>query len=275
MTQIIIKGVFFTLLLQNSWEQYKANSKTALVFALLLVFVPVFALFQNLYISSGSIFIDYDLFLANPLAFLAEAGLIALFLLFYSLFVSIIIFSVRKNLSRLKLHFYLQEMIQRFTLRIFVFYLLYCLLLFLLSTALFAASIPILLSAIPLLVISFLLMFVPQAVVVEEEGLRHALSTNFEFLSKHPTAFLKVAVIGAVMLALLQLLEFAVAQVTLLAPYISLFLCLVFVLPFLEIMKTYLYMMRFDLIKKHEAAKRKKPLAAKPVPESIAAAPKP
>jgi len=263
------------LLLQNSFQQYRANFKTALIFALLLVFVPVFALFQNIYITSGTIFIDYNLFQANPFALAAETGLIALFLLFYSFFISIIVFSVKKNLSKVKLQFYLQEMIKKFALRIFAFYVAYCLLLFLLTTALVTAGIPFLAATLAVLIVSFLLMFVPQAIVVDEEGLRHALLSNFEFLFSSPRSFLIALVVGAVLLGLLQLLEFAVAQATLLAPYISIFLGLVFILPFLEIMKTYLYMMRFDLIKEHEAAQRKKPLTARPEPGSLAAAPKP
>ncbi len=253
---------------------YKANFKTALTFALLMVFVPVFALFQNIYASSGSIFLEYSLLAGIP-TLLAEAGLIAVFLLFYSFFLSIIIFSVRKSLSKLKLQFYLHEMIQRFTLRIFVFYLLYSLLLFLFTMAVLAMGQHILLPALVLFLVSFLLLFVPQAVVVDEEGLRHALYTNFEFLRMHPKSFAIVTVIGMVMLGALTLLEFGIAQFTLLAPYLSLLIFLVFIFPFLEIMKTYQYMMRFDLIKEHEAARRKKPLSFGPGPESLAAAPKP
>ena len=260
------------MLFQNSIEQYKKNFKTALIFALLLVFVPAFAFFQNIYLSSGSIFIDYNLALANPLILLAEAGLIALFLLFYSFFVSVIIFSVRKNLSPLKLQFYLHEMIKKFALRLFAFFVFYCLLLFLLMSALLAVGISLLLANIILLAVSLLLMFVPQAVVIEEEGLRHALSSNFEFLFKTPKSFAIIAIIGAVFLSLLQLFEFALAQFTMIAPYISLLIALVFIFPFLEIMKTYLYMMKFDLIKRHEAAKRQKPRQARVEPESIAAA---
>jgi len=226
------------------------------------------------YLSSGTIFIDYNIFLADPAILVAEAVLVGLFLLFYSFFISIILFSVRKSLSNLKIQFYLQEMIQKFTLRIFVFYALFCLLFFLLTVALLSAGTHILVTSLLLFVVSFLLLFVPQAVVVDEEGLKHALLTNFEFLSKHPGSFLRVAVIGAVLLALLQILEFAMAQFTMLAPYVSLFIALVFILPFLEIMKTYQYMMRFDLIKEHEAAIRKKPIAPRVEPESLAAAPK-
>jgi hypothetical protein len=258
--------------LQNSIEQYKANFKTALVFALLLVFVPVFSSFPNIFISSGSLFMDYNVLSVPPEMLLAEAGLTALFLLFYSFFLSIIIFSVRKGLSKLKLQLYLHEMIQKFTLRIFAFYILFCLLAFLFVSAMLLLGIHILLASLILLIAAFLLMFVPQAVVIDEEGLRHALSTNFDFLLKRPLDFFKIAFVGAVLLALLQLLEFGLAQITLLAPYISLFLALVFILPFLEIMKTYLYLMKIDLIKHHEIARKKKPLPPRIEPEDLASA---
>jgi len=264
-------GGFF-LLLQNSFEQFRANSKTVLIFALLLVFVPIFSIFQNIYISSGSVFLDYNLLLSSPLLLFGEIALLLLFLVFYSFFASIVIFGVRKNLSSVRLQFYLHEMLQKFTLRIFVFFALYCLLLFLLTLFLLSLGMPIALAAIPLLLVSFVLQFVPQAVVVDEEGLRHALLSNFDFLAQQPVVFLKVAVIGAVLLALVQLLEFALIQVTMLAPYISLLLVLVLVQPFIEIMKTYQYMMRFELIKEHEAVLRKKPHYFRPAPLSLAEA---
>lgn len=267
----VLLGVCF-LLLQGTWEQYRENFKTALVFSLLLIFVPLFALFPNIFLSSGTIFLDYNLLNADLLALAAEAVLIALFLLFYSFFLSIILFSVRKNLSKVKLQFYMHEMMQKFALRIFAFFVLYCLLLFLLASALISFGVPLLIVGLILFLVSFALLFVPQAVVVEEEGLKHAILTNFEFLFKKPRAFLTVAVVGAVFLALLQILEFAIAQFTLFAPYISLLISLVFILPFVEIMKTYLYMMRFDLIKHHEIARKSKPHVPVPEPGSLAAA---
>jgi len=263
------------LLLQNSFAQYAANFKTALVFVLLLVFVPVFTLFQNIYASSGTLFLDYGLFLVPWESLGLEALLIALFLLFYSFFVSITVFSVRKSLSKLKLQFYLHEMIQKFTLRIFAFYILYCLLLFALVVGMLALGFGIPAISAVVFLVSFLLLFVPQAVVVDEEGLKHALSSNFEFLAHYPKAFVTVLVVGGVLVALLQILEFELSFLTMFSPYISILISLVFVVPFLETMKTYQYMMRFDLIKHHEAARRKKPLGKRPEPDSLANAPKP
>jgi len=263
------------LLLANSFAQYKANGKTVLVFALLLVFVLGFVSSQNVFISSGSIFLDYNIALDSPTGFLLTAGLVAVFLLFYSFFISIIIFSVRRNLSKLKLHFYLHEMMQRFTLKIFIFYLLYCFLLFFLAVGLLYLNISLILINFLLLLVSVALLFVPQSIVIDEEDLLHAVSNNLEFILKNKRPVLTVLVFATLLLAVLQVIEFAIDQIALIGSLVSLFLSLVFILPFVEIMKTYLYMMRFDLIKEHEIAQRKRPLQARPEPASIAAAPKP
>ncbi len=269
---VINIGVQTALLLANSWQQYKVNFKTALVFALLSVFVLAFASFQNVFVSSGSIFLDYNPSTALVLQLLALAALIALSLLFYSLFVSILVLGVRRNLSKLKLHFYISEMMQKFTCRVFLFYLLYCFLLFALAVLLLYLQVSILLINLVVLLVAVALLFVPQAIVVDEEGLLHAVHNNFEFIAGNKRSTLTIVVVGALLLAVLQLIEFAVDQVALVGALVSLFIALVFVLPFLEIMKTYLYMLKFDLIKEHEAAKSKKPPAKKPEPLDLAAA---
>ena len=234
------------------------------------MFVLAFASFPNVFVSSGSIFVDYDLMSAAPFELAAMAGLTALFLLFYSLFISVLVLGVRKNLSKIKLHFYLSEMMQKFTLRVFAFYLLLSFFLFALALVLIQLQVSMLTINLVLLVVSVLLLFVPQAIVIDEEGLRHALVNNFEFLSKNKRASLTVIVVGAFLLALLQLVEFAIDQFVLVGSLVSLLIALVFILPFLEIMKTYLYMLKFDLIKEHEIAQKQKPVAQRPEPSSLA-----
>ena len=247
------------MLFVNVLEQYKANAKTLLVFALLLVFVLAFVAVQPVFFSSGSVFLDYNLATADLWQLLPAAAFIALFLAFYSFFISIILFSVRNSLSNLRQQYYLHEMIQRFALKIFIFYLLFCFLLFLLVTGLLFLGVQIELINVIVLLVSIALLFVPQAIVVDEEGLRYAIASNFAFIAKNKRVVLTVLIVGCVMLAALQLVEFAIDQIALIGSLVSLFIALVFILPFIEIMKTYFYMMRFELIKGHEVARRKKP----------------
>lgn len=257
------------MLLRNCIGQYAANIKTVAIFAILLVFVIAFSSFENIFVNSGTMLLDYNVSYISPLLLAAEAGLIALFLLLYSFFVSIIVFDVRRSLSKVKLHIYLVEMIRRFTLRIFAFYAVFYLASFaavigvsaLAGAAGFPASAAIAGAGLLVLAASLCFLFVPQAVVIDEEGLRHALLSNFEFLASHPRYFVIAAAVGSGLLALLQLLEFAVDQFALVGSFVSLFLMIVFVLPFVEVLKTYLYMMRFDIIKEQEAmvSKRRRP----------------
>ncbi|MCX6799142.1 MAG: hypothetical protein NTW59_03540 [Candidatus Diapherotrites archaeon] len=245
------------MLLRNSAEQYLTNFKTILVFALLLAFAPAFAFFENIFLSSGSVLLDYNIGIINPAVLALEAGLVALYLLFYSFFVSILVFDVRRGLSKLKLHIYLTELIQKFTLRIFAFYAVYTLAIFAFTVCALALGAPLWAASAIVLLATLAFLFVPQAVVIEEEGLRHALLSNFEFLASHPRSFAIVTIVGCVLLAILQFVEFAVDQMALIGSFVSLLLLLVLVLPFVEVMKTYLYMMRFDLIKEHETTRSK------------------
>jgi len=108
-----------------------------------------------------------------------------------------------------------------------------------------------------LLIISLALLFVPQAIVVDEVGVLDAVRESFDFIKKYPGSFFRVVMTGTVLVALVLLIEFALDFLVLdFLPgrFVSAFLLLVFVVPFLEAMKTYVYMLKFDLVRKSEQA---------------------
>jgi hypothetical protein len=233
------------MILERVFAHYRSNLKAALAFAVLLAFVPIFSLFESVFVGSGSMFLDYDM----PWQVLFFLPPFLLFLVFYSLLVSIIVFSVRKDLSKLKLRFYLHEMIQRFAVKLFVFFAAFSLLLYAIVLVMLWLGVSVIFTGIFLLAVSLLLLFVPQAIVVDEEGLFHAVLNNLEFISKHPRGVFQVLVVGSALLSLVSLVGWLFDFLYLAGGYVSLFLATVFVLPFVEVMKTYLYMLRFDLIR--------------------------
>ena len=250
------------MILEKAFFHYKNNIKASLAFALLLVFVPIFSFFESVFASSGSMFLDYNTIeLSQALLFLPA---FLLFLVFYAFFISIIVFSVRKDLSNVKLQLYLQEMIQKFSLKLFVFFALFSLLLYAVVLLGLFLGASILALSLVLLVVSLLLLFVPQSIVVDEEDVLHAILNGMEFISKNPKAFLQVVVVGTVLLAVVALVGEAFDAFSVFGAHVSLLLTLVFVLPFLESMKTYLYMMKFELIKSPqlvgEPKEKKKPV---------------
>ncbi|MDD5162967.1 MAG: hypothetical protein PHD95_02050 [Candidatus ainarchaeum sp.] len=245
------------MLLAHAFSEYLANFKTALVFVLLLVFAPVAFLLGNFFIGSGTIFLDYSLSYANPSQLLLALAFAVVYVLLYSFFVSIIIFSVRKDLSTLHFNYYLSEMIRKFTFKIFWFNLGFFLILFFLGSALFYLHVPALAIAIILFLASISVLFVPQAIVVDEESIPNALYNNFDFFRANFSSFVYVLVTAIILLLIAQLIEFAVGLLVPIGAYVSIVISLIFIVPYLEIMKTYLYMLRYDLIKNPDLLHRK------------------
>lgn len=252
------------MILENAFREYLANIRAALAFGLLLLFVPVFLLgffqSQNLFFSSGSFFAEYNT--ASPEVLALEFVLVVFFLVFYSFFVSLVVFGVRKDLSKVRVEYYLAEMIKKFTVKVFLFFLLYSIVMFAAGFILVLALEPltgVLLGSLLLLIVSLFFMFVPQAIVVDEVGVWDALRESVEFISKNVHSFFTVIAVGSALLAVIVLLEFALDFLFLAflpGRFVSVFLLLVFLVPFIETLKTYLYMFKFDLVKKSEMAKK-------------------
>ncbi|MBN1941531.1 MAG: hypothetical protein JW772_05110 [Candidatus Diapherotrites archaeon] len=240
------------MLLANAFRQYKANFKTALVFGLLLVFAPIAFFLGNSFLSSGTVFFDYNLSLANPLQLLFSLAFLVFYLFFYSFFVSIIVFSVRKDLSTLRFNYYLSDMLHKFAFKTFLFLLGFVVILFLLATLLFFFAVPASITAFALFIVSAALLFVPQAIVIDEEGIRYSVYSNFDFIVKNFFSFAYVIVTAILLLAVIQLVELGLDYVLQVGAYVSLVISLVFVVPYLEILKTYVYMLKYDLVKTPE-----------------------
>lgn len=238
-----------SLYLTDSFQRYVDNFPTALAFALLLVFVIIFTQLQGVFVSSGTIFLDYGMLASNPLAAAALLFLAAVFLFFYSILVILIVFAVRRDLSRVKVHYYLTERVQKFAFKLFAFLAVLTIAIFTAFSLLVYAGLPALAINLVLFVLAVAFLFLPQAIVVDEEGLGSSINSNFEFMRKHPGAVLRVFAAGAAIMLALPLAEYAIDMVALVGNFVTLFVALVFVVPYLEILKTEFYMRKYDLVK--------------------------
>ena len=236
------------MIVRNALRDYFENIKLSLLFGVLLVFVFFFLFFSNLFISSGSIFLEYSLNEVNIGVLALEIAVIAVFLVFYSAFVSLIIFNVRNKLNKVKVDYYLKDKLHRFSLKLFVFLLVYFIVLFFLSSLLVFFSLPVWIVNLLLLIVSLFFLFLPQAIVVDEDSITHCIANNLEFMSKNILPVIKIIVVSMVLIAVIALAEYALDVVALIGRYISLIILLVFVVPFIEVMKTRLYMTKFTLI---------------------------
>ena len=241
-------------LFQNAWKVYLGNLSISLWFALLLVFTAWFPVFFNMIYSSGTIFWEYG-FSASTASLLAEVISVILYVLLYSFFLCMIVFGVRKELSAVRIQYYFKEVLSKIALKMFAFFLLYTLLLLLVSFGLFGSQAPLWLIALVLLILSAPVIFMPQIIVIEELPVFEALAESIDFTRRNWKFTGTVLVLGSLMLVALMLIEYAVdlAYPTLFAGrMVSLLLALLFVIPFMESLKTYFYMMKYGIIRSIE-----------------------
>ena len=242
------------MVFQEAIVSYRKNISAAIGFALLLVFVLPFVMLSNAFISSGTVLIDYG-FLSNiSLEIVLLLIFTLLFLYFYSLFVCLMVFTVRKDLSHVKIGIYLNEKLQKFAFKYFRFLAIFTVSAAILSSVLINQGVPIELINIILFFASASFLFLAQTIVVDEESLRSSILANWEFILKDFKTFLVVMLFGIISVGILQLVEFAIDYFFLVGNFVSLLIALIVLVPFLEVLKTRIYMHRFEIIRSYTSS---------------------
>lgn len=217
-------------------------------FGLLLVFVLFFLSMQGVFISSGSIFFTYAVPAATYLESLVFGAVFLGFLFAYSVFTITVVFAVRSQLSHVKLHYYFSDKIRRFAVKYFVFLALFSLASFCLSVLLGFAGLKVLGFLLSAAVV-FFLMFLPQAIVVDEESMSSSLQNALEFSLKHKKTTFLVFLSSLLAVFVLLALEFALNLFLLPGEFLSLLLVSLFLVPFIEVVKTIYYLEKMGLVK--------------------------
>ncbi len=237
------------MVLYKAIEEYRKNFVTALVFLLLGLFVLAFSLFANNYLSSGTIFLEYNLFSSTPIEAFAQIVLAIIYLGFFSVFLIVMIFAVRQSMAKVKFDTYLRDFVPKFSLELFEFFLVFSIACFLLGYWLVNAGVPTALVAFLFFLATALLSFVPQSIVIDELSWIDAVPQSLHFFFSSIGVVLFVLSVGVVLIAVLPFVELFFDQYYFIGRFVSLALLLVFVLPFLETLKTVAYLSKYDLIR--------------------------
>ena len=232
----------------EAYLNYKNNFVTALAFALLLVFIPIFAMVANTNIESGTIIVDYSLMAGDAFGMAIVAGLVVLFLFFYSMFTSIMIFAVRREQASVKLKYHLMEQIEKFSFKVFFFYLILAAVIFAINVAAIGIGLNVAVSAGISFIIAALFLFVPQSIVIDEFSVGSAIAANLDFISKNAGYLLYVLFVGAAFVGLTAIVEFAVDNFIYAGHYLTPIIVLVFIVPFIECLKAVIYLRKFELL---------------------------
>ncbi len=237
-------------LLRETWTEYRHNFKTGLAFLLLLVFVLPFLYLRGFFFSSGSVFADYDFAKLGVAELLISVAAVASFLFAYSVFLTLLVFAVRKRYSAVKVHYFLTEQIHKFAFKIFAYLLAVLVAAWLLGWLWLKLAWPMEWLQLVWLAATTALVFMPQAIIIDEQDLATSLQKTLHFELKHKKALAMALAAGFALMLALVAVEFVLDYYFFVGRYVALLASLLFVVPFLEVMKSILYMRKFELVRR-------------------------
>jgi hypothetical protein len=235
------------LVLKQSIEEYKNNLKVMLSFGILFVFSFLFLFLNQFFLSSGTIFIAYTESLVSILGLV----LALIFLFFFSFFISLTVYSIKRDVQQMSFDDYWNQLMRNAAVKVFVYYfflaiLSYIILLVGLYTAMSIIAVVI------VLIISALTMYVPQSIVLDEVEFKRAVKESLIFWKNNFILSVLIIFVGSFFLFLITLIEFALELFMLPGIIVSFLLVLIFLVPFIEQMKSYAFILKFNLIKQSE-----------------------
>src|SRR3989338_805882 len=236
--------------LAEAWREYRHNFKTGLAFLLLLVFVLPFLYLHGFFFSSGSVFADYDFAKLGVAELVVSLLALLAFLFAYSVFLTLTVFAVRKRYSAVKVHYFLSEQIHKFAFKVFAYLVIVLAAAWLLGWVWLSLGLPMAWLSVLLFLFSVALMFVPQAIVIDEQDLPTSIERGIEFEAKHKKDLATVLATGFGLTMALVGVEFVVDYYFFVGRYSALVLSLLFVMPFFEVLKSILYLRKFELVRR-------------------------
>lgn len=207
--------------------------------------------FLSSYVSVGGGFIRFsslylDLTIPQAMLIIVVALLSLLFLsLFISALISIV--KVRETLDHVRFS-KVVSIFKKYVLRVFFFLLFLSVISILIGTIFEFISMPKLLTQLVLFAIWLPLIFAPQVIILEDFGLGGAFRDSIKFVINSPLSLFVYIVLGAVLLLLFALIETSLGHYFVWEhKIISIFFISIFVVPYLQMFATELYILRYPV----------------------------
>ncbi len=236
------------VVLKRAYEEYFSNFKVMLSFGVLFLFLAIFALFDQFFFGSGSVFFSLN---ANLLGGILGLLVSLVFLYFFSFFVSLTVYAAHRDVQYMSFDSYWNDLFKDAAIKIFFFYLILAILFYAISSVGFLygfAFYALLLN----LIISLIVLFVPQSIVLDTTSVFEAVSKSIEFWSNNFLVSLTIFLLATVALFLITAIELVLQLFNLPGVAVSFFLVLVVLVPFFEQTKSYAYLMNNALLKSNE-----------------------
>ena len=242
-----------TNVLSYAAETYFGRIGLLLLFSLSFVIALLIPIFASLpaYNDIGAIFVRTSSVFVN-LNPLSSAVIIAstLFsLLFLSFAIVAINVIVKHSRTHVRIHHEVIEGLERYTGRVFLVLLLFTAIIIAANLAAYGWGAPGTAAAIVGLAFIPFFFYAPSSIVIDDRGIWQAMRASVSYFVKRFDYFLLWLVIAIIIITLFDLVFITVSG-TVISRYAMLFFDSLFILPFLVVLQSQMYMKRFALLKR-------------------------
>jgi hypothetical protein len=239
-------------ILKHTIRTYIANIYLVLLSSLAFIIaflIPIFASFPT-YNDLGGVLLRTASIYVNLNPF--TTAIIIISILFSLLFLSFAIVAInlvvkaRRTQTKVKLE--VIKGLEKYTSNVFVVLLLATVIIILANILSFNTGYSGLITAIVALAITPFIFYAPASIVVDDNKVLRSIKASIKFFIKRPDYFVIWLVIAIVIITLFDFV-FIVATGTIISRYAMLVFSSIFILPFLVLMQSELYINRFKLLK--------------------------
>ncbi len=231
--------------LELSLKKYFENYKLAFSYSILFIFL-LFVIDPFISIFGGALNISYTLVNAFFVDIIILLFTTFIFMFIYSLIQSVLIYKIGKDYNfsetvpfrKIKNYFY---KLLKFNFSFFI-------LIFLISTILYDLNLlnNIIVQVIFLLIAIFL-WFVPQIIILENETISKSILLSIKYFKRNWFHFITLFVCAFILILITNLLDVLIPGVA--GIIISTGFLIIFVIPYIEILKTEIYLNKYNLLK--------------------------
>ena len=245
-------AIKLTNVLKYAADTYTKHLKLILAFSLAFIIaflIPVFASFPT-YNDLGAIFLrTASVYLNLNIIDVAVVVIAVLFsLIFLSFAIVAINIIVKHSRTRTRVTQEVMRGLEAYTGRVFIVLLLFTFILIVVNAATYSLRYSGVITAAAGLLLTPLFFYAPASIVIDDRRIVRAMRASAAFFVRRLDYFLLWLVIAVLLLSAIDLI-FVAASGTQLSRYIVLVIDSLFVLPFLVVVQSEMYMKRFAMLK--------------------------
>ncbi len=241
----------FKRVFSHAWEFYNKRKELISLFSIPFIaafLIPIFVATPS-YLAIGSVYIrtgsipDMDV---KDLVITALAYLVSVFLI--SEAVTNLNLVIKERRTRTQTRKEILAAMGRYTSKIFAVYIILLLVMAAVQILTYGSSLQEIIYPIAILIISLATFYVPAAIVIDEKDSIHAIGGSIKNIMERPKMIIMWILIGLITLTVLEAIFFEILGATI-GSYVMLLVNSIFIIPFLIILQSHMYMEKYPLAK--------------------------